>query len=228
MCIAAKVAQAKETQSNHAVKMTLRKGRTDYIATASHGQGDVLQGPDSDVRLIIPKGINCTVIGHVHTITQDILEHIPDGECLIAPIPEFSCILEETEKIGTGSMFEIKIRHCVANDWEKIIVRSGDFRKGISFTQMVKREVFSQEQGNHYTVDEEFITIYTSHFCQFLCTLCGFRCKEIQALLFGALFTDETDSLVHKSALYLCGPLYSIRDFRKVKVMLVLFYKEKE
>ncbi len=162
MCVAAKVAQAKGTQSSHAVKMTLRKGRTDYIATASHGQGDVLQGPDSDVRLIIPKGINCTVIGVVHTCTQDILEHIPDGECLIAPVPEFSCISGETREIESRSMFEIKIRHCAAQNWRKIIVRSGNFRNGMPFTQMAQMPVFSPEQGNHYIVDSKFITIYTS------------------------------------------------------------------
>ena len=181
----------------------------------SYSECDVLQGNGSDVRLIIPKGIACAVIGHVHTYTQDILKHIPDGECLIAPIPEYSCTVKH--KSSEWDMFQIRIRHCAGHRWNDIIVRCGDVHNGIPFTQMPKKATFSPGQGNHYTVGKKFIYIYISHFCQFLCTICGEECRgEIQALLFGCLFKGNKGALVHVSTLYLCGPLYSIKDFRKV------------
>ncbi len=139
---------------------------------------------------------------------------IPDKECLIAPIAEHFCIVKE--RVTSALMFEIKLHHCANINWRNIIVRCGDFRNGIPFSRMNKVETFSPEKGNQYLLDEHLITIYTSHFCQFLCTVCGELCRgEIQALLFGALFTGEQQFLVHVSTLYLCGPLYSIRDFRE-------------
>ena len=204
-----------EFEIKHGYNITLTRGYRDYIATAAYGEGDILQGDESDVRLTIPKGIHCAVIGHVHTHTQDILKLIPAGECLIAPVPEYSCIVKR--KGNWIDMFQIRVRHCAANRWNDIIVRCGDFHNGVPFTRMPKKTTFSPGQGNHYTLDREFIYIYTSHFCQFLCTICGEECQgEIQALLFGALFMADEDTLAHVSTLYLCGPLYSIKDFRKV------------
>ncbi len=174
-----------------------------------------MQGKNSDVTLTIPKGMHCSVVGHVHTYTQELLNNIPEGEWLVAPIPEYTCQVNQNEK---GGMFEIKLRHCAAQNWENIIVRCGDFRNQIPFSHMPMKRMFSPGQGSHYTVDNEFITIYTSHFCQFLCTVCGEECEgEIQALLFGTTFRGDSNSLIHTSKLYLCGPLYSIQDYRQVK-----------
>ena len=61
-----------DSLSNDVFKMTFQKGHTTYIATATDGQGDVLQGRNSDVKLIIPKGIHCTVLGYIHTHTHKI------------------------------------------------------------------------------------------------------------------------------------------------------------
>ncbi len=207
-----------EYKTRQNFSMTLTKGHREYIATASYGWGAVLQGDDSEVRLSIPKGMHCTVIGHIHTHTQDILKLIPDGECLIAPIPEYLCTVKHRE--NERDMFQIRIRHCVLDRWNNIIVRCGDFHNGTPFTCMLKKAAFSPGEGNHYTVDEEFINIYTSHFCQFVCTICGDKCRgEIQALLFGTLFMTGEDRLTHVSTLYLCGALYSIKDFRKVCII---------
>ncbi len=176
------VQQPTALESSHDYSMTMTKGYKEYIGTTSaYGKMNTLQALDSDVILTIPKGIRATVIAHIHTHTQDILQNIPDGECLIAPVPDYSCIVRHRE--NDNDMFEVKIRHCAAQNWRRIIVSCGDIHNGVPFTKMKKRNKFSPKDGNHYTVDKKFITIYTSHFCQFLCTLCGEQCRgEIQAL----------------------------------------------
>ncbi len=192
------VTKGNSPHSKHHFTITLKKGNTNYIGTFSYGEETILREDDSDVVLSIPKGLHCAVVGHVHTYTQDILKLIPSGECLIAPVPEYSCLVNKRARLE--SMFQTKLRHCVINNWNNIIVRHGDFRKGVPFTRMKKVSVLwlaehglrSLDLHGEYTVDKEFNTIYTSNFCQFLCTLCGEQCKgEIQALLFGSPFMSN-------------------------------------
>ncbi len=204
----------KKSQNSYRIFFT--KGHRDYIATLSNGEAEILQGEDSDVKLTIPGGLEGPVIGHVHTHTQAILEQIPEEECLIAPVPEYHS--DNICKGSQGNLFKIVIRHCAGQEFRKIIVRCGDFHNNVPFTPVPKKTKFTPNEGNHFTVDSEYISIYTSHFCQFVCTLCGIVCTgEVQVLLYGSSFLINQDTLVHLSMLYLCGPLYSIKDFRKVR-----------
>ncbi len=182
------------------------KGGRRYIGTATQGKQCTLQEEESDVKLTIPAGLNCSVIVHIHTHTQDILKQIPEGEYLIAPVPDYTSVIKH--KADGQEMFEIKLKHCVEDkkDLKKIRVRTGNIHDDVPFTSI---------PDSCFKVDETYITIYTEHFCQFLCTVCDVTFKGgIQALLFGSHFMADT--LVHMSKLYLCGPLYSITDFKKV------------
>ncbi len=219
--------KAKTTNKYHSISLT--KGGRRYIGTATYGLSCTLQEEVSDVKLTIPAGLHCNVIGHIHTHTQDILKQIPDGECLIAPVPDYTSVIKHKQ---TGQeMFEIKLKHCVEEqqDLKNILVRTGDIHNNIPFSS-IPRATFFRPQGyfpylerpvqSYYKVDDTYITIYTQHFCQFLCTLCSEECKgEVQALLFGSHFMVNDSTLAHVSMLYLCGPLFSINDFKKVCLM---------
>ena len=197
------------------------KGTREYIGTVTNGEECILQGNKSDVMLTIPSGLHGSVTGHIHTHTQDILKQIPDGECLIAPVPDYTANVEG--KRSNKQMYKIKIRHCVKQkqDLKNIRVRTGDIHNNIRFTDIPRKTFFKRKSSSFhsaqcYKVDSKYIKIYTPHFCQFLCTLCEEECKgELQALLFGSHFLAN-ESLVHVSKLYICGPLFSIRDFKKV------------
>ncbi len=211
--------------SNKYFTISFIKDGRQYIGTATHGEQCTLQDEESDVKLTIPGGLNCSVIGHIHTHTQDILKQIPEGECLIAPVPDYTSVIKHKQ---TGQeMFEIKLKHCVKdkNDLKKVRVRTGNIHKNIPFTNIPQssqeRMIVSKYTQSYFQVDDTYITIYTEHFCQFLCTLCDVECKgEIQALLFGSHFMANERTLVHMSKLYLCGPLFSITDFKKVSLII--------
>ena len=202
---------------------SFNKASREYIGIVTNGDKCVLRGHESDVMVTIPPGSHGNVTCHIHTHTQDILKQIPDGECLIAPVPDYTANIEW--KQSNKKMFKIKIRHCVEEkrDLKNIRVRTGDIHQNIPFTDIPRKTFFNRKgqylkTQQYYRVDNKYIKIYTPHFCQFLCTLCEEECKgELQALLFGSHFIAN-ESLVHVSKLYICGPLFSIRDFKKVSI----------
>lgn len=208
-------------------RTSLRKGYRQYIGTSVNGEGDILRAPNSDVRLTIPKGAYCTIIGYIHTHTLELLKEIPAGEYLIAPMPEYSCEIKHME--NTGTLFEIKIPHCVKNEnlLQNIKVRCGDIHKSKQFRILSRKTPFTLVGQPCYEVDKDWITIYTPHFCQFICTCCSEECKgDVQALLFGSHIMIDKVTLVHMSKLYLCGPLYSITDYKSVSCFCTLSFSK--
>ena len=124
-----------------------------------HGQGAVLQGPGSDVQLLIPEGLNGFIFGHAHTDPTPFLEHIPESECLVSPIAEYKfCSFTGSFNCSKG-FFEIIIPHYV-KDRRRIRIRHGDIYEGTPFSQYC-----------FYTINEHLITISTSKFSQFICTV---------------------------------------------------------
>ena len=212
--------QKMKIDSTHLRKYTtgcVKKGHENYIASNIDGRGAVLQYPYSDVSLTVPPGVHCTIIGCIHTHDYDLLNEIPEDECLIAPIPDYTCFLKQ--KAPMKDIFEIKIPHCIQNTkrLSSILVRKGDIHKNIPFQVIPRKTPFTPATQTCYEVDECFITVYTSWFSQFICTSCNKECdREIHGKLYGSHVMLNKDHLAHISELYLVGPLYSIKDFQKV------------
>ena len=181
-----------------------------YTGVRVQGNGGILQGSNSSARLFLPKRLNAFVMGRVHTDVQPFIHLIPDGECLVSPIVDYSCTFNEEKPNGTW--FKIVVPHCIRKKkhLKNVKVRHGDIYKNVPFVEVPTEEC-------HFEVDEGNITIFTRHFSQFVCTGCEKVCHgDGKAFIFGGLSPLEYKPLKVTLRLYVCSPLYRIDDYRSV------------
>ena len=172
------------------------------------GRSVILQGPDSDLELHVPDDLDAFIMGHAHTDSAAFLHEIPAGECLVSPVAEYRCVFRNN--VPENKLFKIKVPHSVRNkeDLRGIRVRHGDIHNNVPFTVM---------SPNSYEVDERFVYIYKSHFSQFICTSCKKIChRDGKAFIFGSISPPGHTPVTSTLRLYLCSPLYRIRDYKMV------------
>ena len=192
---------------------TFHKGYKSFIAARVNGRGGILQGAHSDVWLNIPEGLRGVVYGCVHTDPWPFLNAIPDNECLVAPIVEYHFTPDRCRQ-NKNKMFVVKIRHCVKepSDLSGIVIRHGDIHNNLEFETAPTPACF-------YEVDEQFITIYTTGFSQFICTRpgCVQSCVgQAKAFVFGKILPYTSQAPVASLRLYVCSPLHDIKDYENV------------
>ena len=186
--------------------VTFHKGYKLFCGICVNGETTVLQGPKSDVKLRIPKGLWGFIYGHAHTDPTPFLSVLPESECLVSPIVEYNCFLRSNFREG---LFVIKIPHCVQDQkqFQNIRVWHGDIHKKTSFHKKCT-----------FTVDEHFVNIQTSTFSQFFCTLCSHSCYgNPKAFIFGRINPLRYLPIYSALRIYMCSPLYDILDFEQVK-----------
>ena len=172
----------------------------------------MLQGSGSDVQLHIPEGLHGLISGHAHTDPTPFLDHIPQSDCLVSPIADYNCSLIISN--CPEELFEIKVPHCLKDrkQLHHIRVRHGDIYNGVPFVEMLS-----------FTVDEKYITIKTSSFSQFICTVAG--CQEKcsgnpKAFVFGRITPLKYQPIYSALRIYMCSPLYDILDFEQVIIFI--------
>ncbi len=188
----------------------------------------------SDVTVAMPLGARGSISGTVHTDAKPFLDHIPDDECLVAPIPDFHL---GTDTETNSGRFVMKVPHCLnSSDLSSVVVRHGDIHKGKAFAKIPRcdneTEANSWMNGpangspapySFYWVDDENIWICTQGFSQFICTSCKYECRgQGQAFIFGKVAGESWPAPVASVRLYMCSPLHRIEDYRKV-VLAALF-----
>ena len=191
-----------------------------FVATVSQGKSQTLKPPDSDVSLTIPDGVYTILEGCVHTDHSRFVIAIPADECIISPMVEFHHhpLHDEEAENTTEQRYTIKIPHCIPHKsrWRYIKVRKGDISKKEEFIE-IKRGRQAEKEKTSYDIGEHFITIHTTHFTDFTCTICKDTfCSDLaMVFLFGSLRPLE-DSTVVKVQPFLCSFLYVIEDYKQV------------
>ncbi len=199
----------------------LHKQYQTYIATSTIAQPVTLKGSYSDVQIDVPRGMHGTLVGHVDLNPKKYLEQIPENECIIAAIPDFTFITNEnTQKTSSVKRpkFQLKVRHTLESmdDLKYIRVRHGDIHNDIKF-ELIPQKDNNQEQSEiFWEADTDFITITTTHFSQYLCTSCKIVCDtKLIALVTGSI--HEIDSTrIAESVIFLCPLQYNTKDYQKV------------
>ena len=193
------------TNRNGRYSVTFHKGYKLFAGVRVNGEKSVLQGPGSDVQLHTPEGLHGFISGHAHTDPTPFLKVIPKSECLVSPIAEYySSFSSNCQK----SLFEIKVPHCVRKrkQFQNIRVWHGDIRKKLPFTKHTNFKKYDQH-----------LVIYTSHFSQFICTVCSDSCHgNAKAFIFGRITPLRYLPIYSSLRIYMCSPLYDITDFKKV------------
>ena len=154
---------------SHSVEF--QKGWRTYFGVRVQGAGGILQNKASDVLLYISRGLHAFVYGYIHTDPVPFLEEIPEDHCLVAPIVEYH--YEATNDVSNKQLFfKIKVPHCITQkkDLKSVQVQHGDIYSGIAFTQL-------PTPSSYFQVDDIYVTIYTRHFSQFICTSCNKICN---------------------------------------------------
>ena len=195
---------------------SFHKGHNTFYGTRVYGRGTVLKAPDSDVKLHVPLGLEAFVSGHAHTGIQHFLSHIPEDECLVAPIAEYHCVYKKENQDKNKNLFKIMIPHCIRNRdaLSSIRVRHGDIYKNKPFQEIT-----------WFQVDNSCITIFTNAFSQFICTSCQRICYgHAKAFVFGNLIKYPSLKPLSSVRLYMCSPLYNIKEYRKVKSKISYAY----
>ena len=190
----------------------VRKGRKKFFGIRVKGESTVLQGPDSDIKLYIPPGMNGVISGRVHTDPTPFIHAIPKSECLIAPIVDYH-VSNFSQHSPSVTTYKIEIPHCIKKKDlnSRIIVRHGDIYSDTRFTELPSDDSF-------FEVAENYIIIQTTHFSQFVCTSCKRVCEgEAVSFIFGSITPVQYKPIHAALRLYTCSPLYTILDFRKVR-----------
>ncbi len=189
-----------------------------------HGDGDKFFVEDSSVSITTPNGTRGSISCVVHTDPTLFLDHIPDDECLIAPIVD--CQLSEDSQTPSG-WFVLSVPHCQNIDPKQVTVRHGDiygkpsqaFQRSIHLTGSAA----VSEKASFFQMNDTEIIIYTKKFSQFICTSCKLVCYgQGQAFIFGKKIEKVDAGLVTSLRLYTCSPLYIIEDYREVTIQMQL------
>ena len=176
----------------------------------------VILDPSPSVNLQIPDATETRYFSaNIHLDRSLFAEVIPDNECLAAAIPEFHSFPEKT--LAADQFYQIKLEHCLKSAEERkwLVVRQGCVQTGQKFEEIPHFPQATRDTA-FYEVDEQYITIYSHHFTEFICTVCKKVCEQrARMFIFGSLkhVNDSTNVTVRP---YICSSLYSTDIFRKV------------
>ena len=176
-----------------------------------------VQGENSDVLLHVPEGVHGAVLANIHTNHAKFLEHIPHNHCVVSPICEYHLQPNIESELPVDATFILQVPHIISDVPEvrnKLKIQHINIERGTS----VDQGDFSKKP-ERYEIDEEYVTIYTSHFCAHIVPAESIDCCSGNAniLLFGDLNTDpETDGSEATVKVYFSSIHSEIRDYESV------------
>ena len=192
------------------------------MALVSQGKAKTLQAPKSDVSLNVPDGVHAVLKGCVHTNHLRFKKAIPENECIISPMVEFHEHPLGNKENQSKPQYIIRIPHCIPDKthWKYIKVRYGDISSDNPFTYIPKKKPWNKWRIGpvFYEIDQYFITIHTTHFTDFICSVCQNLCclHAVMLFLFGSIRTPAPSRSVVEIHPFLCSFLYNIKDYRHV------------
>ena len=96
-------------------------------------------------------------------------------------------------------------------------VRTGPYWSNTSISHFTQLPT----SNSYFQVNDKYITIHTRHFSQFICTSCNKICKgRGNAFIFGRVTPRKTISSTASLRMYVCSPLHSIIDYKKVSILM--------
>ena len=176
-----------------------------------------IQGPDSEVLLHVPEGINAAVLANIHTNHAKFLDHIPENDCVVSPICEYHLQPFIGSKLPTDIIYTLQVPHVVSDVPEA--------RKSLKIQHISTERAALINKGDlrkkpeRYEIDEKYVTIYTSHFCAYIVTakIVDHCSGNANILLFGDLSQDpETERSEATVKVYFSSIHSEISDYRSV------------
>ena len=169
--------------------MKIERKNLEYVAAVIQGEAMTLQDSNSDVSVHVPEGVKAVLWQHVYTEFSRFRDVVPKDECMVAPVVEIHVKELGEKQEAVGDQYKIKIPHCVTKKEQlsSIIVRSGNINSKRPFVKLETKQQ-TESASIWYEVDEKYVTIHTTHFCQFVCSASEQICKlSVVAFPYGSL-----------------------------------------
>ena len=198
------------------------------------GKPDLIQANKSKVILHVPDGVHGAILANIHANAARFNHHIPENDCLVAPICEyhlqepyrepflrdkynfqFSKSPLSVELPPPTEQYKIQIPHFVS-DIERVRphlkVRHGNIHSGVPALD-------DQGEKVQHSIDDKYVTILTSYFSGYIITAEGINCcgQTAKLLFFGSL-RNRPDTKLSVLATVKAFISSKIRDFQNVSL----------
>ena len=188
------------------------------------GEPCVIQAKNSQVKLHVPKGVHGTVLGKIHTNHTKFLHLIPDSECVVGPMCEYSIHpFINGSQIHSTEQFLLQIPHVIQNLTEvgyQLKVQCVNLNAGVTKLVKTQFEMELESEDSCYYADDKYINILTRHFSTFLVTAENIKCCAGSAniVLYGSLknFPDSKPTTTVK--VYFSSVHSNIKDYEDVSI----------
>ena len=203
-------------------KVTFRKSEKYYSASKISGKAVKLVTKDSEICLDVAEGINAVIAQYIYTSFKPASIVIPSNECIISPVVRFH--VQEDEKNNWSASpefkFKVTIPHCLTGELElsSLKVRCGNILESKRSLRKVPKGSQDGTGIPYYTADDKYITLYTNHFCDIVCTSVKKVCNSsLRILPFGSLEQDHGGQTYAKVKVFLCNLLFNLTEYRLVR-----------
>ena len=141
-----------------------------------------IEGAHSDVLLQIPEGIHGIALAKIHTNHTKFLKYIPSRDCVFCPIFEYHLVPFPGKEHPKDSQYRLQVPHIIRN-----IQKVRDHIR-VQFLDIHGR-LTALDKPDRYEIDEQYITVYTQHFCTCIITAENINCcsGDAYVLVFGSL-----------------------------------------
>ena len=193
----------------------------------TNGEPLTVKSPDSKITLEVPRGLKAVIMQHIHTDYEELDKSIPPHECIVSPAVHF---IVKNRKYEESKEFIIKakIPHCLPGGYDVSLlkVRLGNLSKK-SFLKEVQRGKPQSPNTPYYTADKKYIILYTSHFCEVVCTSSEKICDSALTILsLGHLDQARDENLtMAKVKVFLCSHLLNRQQVLEVSWSNYCFLK---
>ena len=203
--------------------MKTRRKNLEYVGAVIQGEAMTLQDSNSDVSVHVPEGVRAVLWQRVYTEFSRFRGVVPKDECMVGPVVEIHVEELGEKQEAVRDHYKIKIPHCLTKKEQlsSIKVKSGNIYSKRKFVKL-KTKKKNRNRSISYEVDEKYVTIHSTHFCQFVCSTSEQICKRsIMAFAYGSLKQLGQHSHV-KVNVFLCSDLYRLPEFKRVCIIILL------
>ena len=191
------------------------------------GNPCTVQGSNSETLLHVPEGVYAAVLGNTRTDHGHFRQHIPQDDCLIAPICEYHLEPFIGDSLPTNAVYKLQMPHIVRDVPQvrkHIRVRHGDLHSNAVLP------VYQLEKDK-FEIDEKYVTIYARHFSGYIVTAESINCcsRSANMLLFELIASNPGNGTLVTLKVYLSSILSKIQDYQRVNrdLNILTYYYER-
>ena len=192
------------------------------------GEPCVIQAQNSLVKLHVPKGVHGAVFGNIHTIHSKFLHLIPDSECIVGPMCEYSVHpFIQGPQVPSHEQFQLQIPQILgqkAVQQKKIRVRYSNNANTVVATFRADDESSQVTPDLAFNVDRKYVNILTCNLGSFMVTADALTCcaRSVVAHVYGSQMNVQNSSPPTTMKVHVSSALYDLQDYEDVSTHMLV------